>query len=135
MKKRSKSGREINLGHTTLMNVILSVISFVLLSLIASLILCAVSDPLRWMGVAFALTLLISGALASFIVTKRHKSFGIYPSTISSVGIILVIFSVGLIKGGDISLSALIIYLAYIISGILASILAKRENRRRRHRR
>ena len=134
--KKHRTVKKNSFRYALLLGLIISICSFLALALLSSgLVLCQV-DPLKWIKPVFLFTFLLSAAISGYAGRRVVKGYGIYPTLVSSLIIVLCLFGAGLIVGGGkISLANLMSYLSYILVSLLFAFIGGREPKRRRARR
>ncbi len=101
------------------------------LSVITSAISYCTADPLSLVKPLSVAAIIIGAAISSFVCSKK---FGKLPAIISSLAIILVMMTVGIVaNSGKINTGALINYACYMATALLFSYLASRTAKVRRH--
>lgn len=113
----------------------ISVISMILLSVIASIIVYTQSDPLAIIDIVSLVVLLLSAALSGFTISKCTGEKKILVSTLSALALCLILFMVGTIAtGGRATIQVLINYICYIGITVLFAWLGAREKKNRKRR-
>lgn len=112
-----------------------SILIFILLSIICAAILLSLDDPTAFIGVS-SLVVLILSALISGIVSVflwRDATIGRSALTATLCVLIMLLINV-IISSGKISLGAIMNYVCYIGSYLLGALITKHLGGRRRHR-
>ncbi len=126
-KRNTSEFRAIALGA------IISILSFLALSFIASLILSALKNPLGFIGITAFAVIMLSGAVSGFLTSKIKENSPFLPTLISALLFTAIILCAGLImSGGRISSLTAVNAAAYVIIAAAAALLGKRRHKRHR---
>lgn len=107
--------------------------TFFALTLIASLILTCLKNPIALIGVAAFAVLSLTGAFSGFCTAKFKGENGALPSTLCSLILALLIFAAGLIAGGGrVSLIGPINLLSYLVFSFTFALLSRKKRKYRR---
>ena len=131
---RHKKRREAPSGAVTmLLGTLASAILTATLSLIFSFIAYSMANPDGVIGIFSIASLLITGALTGFLLSRSRDEGGILLAVLSSLLFSLILLLIGLIAcGGTLPPGCIISYLCFIAVSALAAFLGKKRGRRRR---
>lgn len=113
--------------------VLLSLLSLILLSLIAAIFLTGVKSPTKNLGAVSLAVLLISAFISGFVNSKRCGEGGVGYSVITALAFSLIMLAVSLVAtrgkvGGMLFMNCL----CYMMAAAFAAFLGKKRQRRRR---
>ena len=104
-----------------------------LCTLIFALISSLTDDPTSFTGIFSLLSLLVAGAVASFVIAKLIRDGGTLIAIISSALTSLILTALGLIiSGGAVHFGVFLNYAALIGISAIATLIAKKTNEKRR---
>ena len=133
MKKHNKT-RDNGALRSALTGLLAATLTFFGFMLLATLILYLGSDPTYKSELWSFGAMLLSGVVAGFINAKRHGEGGVAIATLSSLGLALIVFLVGVIASGLPSLPSVINYFLYVGLSAISAYFALREPKKRRRR-
>ncbi len=130
-------GRKFKAGTftMTLFGVGICFLSFLILTLIGSLVLMLTKNPALYTVPAFFAVFLTSAAISAFINAKLSGN-GISGALISGGMFVIMLFIVSLIaEGGKVGFGVIVNYVCYMLVTAMFTLLAKQKKakRRRRH--
>ena len=133
MKKHRGASKKTTLPRALLSGVGISLAVLLVFALIASAIIMTASNPTGSVKAASLVTLLVSGAVSGFLISKKRGEGGAFASLLSSIIFIAVILAASLIMskgqvGGIIFMNCL----CYFLISFFFSLLAKKRYRHRR---
>ena len=132
MKKRIFHTKNKSISRTVLVGTSVSVLSFLLISLISSFVLSLVPDPLSAVGIASIGALVLSGAISSFFTVKYKGEGGFICSMICAAVCILIIIAVSLIASkGAIGGRGIMNIVSYAAISLLFSYLGTKTGNKR----
>ena len=115
---------------------IISFISMLAVSLIASIILYMQSDPTALIDVASLVVLLVSAAVSGYVISKRTGERKMLTTALSSIALCFLLFIIGMIMtGGGVTNRVYLNYLCYVGVAMLFAWLGGRAPTKRRRRR
>ena len=133
MKKHKR--KEFGLTALMLLGAAFAIAVIVVVSFILSVISSLTKDPTSLIGAFSLLSLILSGAISGFVTSKVNGDGGVLVAVLSSVISAFTILAIGLIwKGGAIKLSVPLNLIVFIAVSVIASLLAKKITRKKRHR-
>ena len=115
--------------------VVFSAFVLAVVSFIASLLLIRMKNPTGAIRMASLASLLISGGISSFVISRTRDKNPMGMSTAVSVIFSLIILTVSLISNkGSLHGANIMNLLAYAASSFIFSLLGRKREKRRRHR-
>ena len=135
MKKSKVIGRHTTKVSPIIFGIVISLISLFASSLVVSLVVSAMKNPVEVLSLGSLVAFMLSGAISGFVIAKKNKGMGFRASLFSSLFFIVAVFLVSLVlKKGSVSGSSLMNYLCYIMISAFFSFWGSREPHRRRRR-
>ena len=133
MKKHKR--KEFGLTTLTLLGAAFALVVMLAVSFILSVISSMTKDPTSFIGAFSLLALILSGVISGFVTSKVNGDGGVLIAILSSVISAFTILAIGLIwKGGAIKLSVPLNLLVFIAVSLIASLLGKKQPKRKKHR-
>lgn len=133
MKKHKR--KEFGLTTLMLLGAAFALVVMLAVSFILSVISSMTKDPTSFIGAFSLLSLILSGAISGFVTSKVNGDGGVLIAILSSVISAFTILAIGLIwKGGAIKLSVPLNLLVFIAVSLIASLLGKKQPKRKKHR-
>lgn len=134
MKKHSRN--ELSLPILIIIGCGAMIVGVLITTFIFAVISSITKNPTALTGILSLVSLLVAGAVTSFILAKVIRDGGTLIAIVSSVAVSLIMSVIGLIaKGGMISISVFLNYLAFIgTSSLFAFLAGKTGERKRRYR-
>lgn len=131
MKKRRNSKAQRTPLSVFIFGIFFSFFTLLLLSFIASLILISTKNPNLSIKVCSFATLLASGAISGFAISKyrRDLSFGISVFATLSVAVLMLAISLISTKG-NVSGGIFMNYLCYVLISVFFSFIGRRKTKR-----
>ena len=133
MKKHKRN----EFGLTTIMLLVaaFAIAVLVAVSFILSVISSMTKNPTALIGAFSLIALILSGAISGFVTSKVNGDGGMLVAILSSVISAFTFLAIGLIwKGGAIKLSVPLNLLVFIAVSVIASLLGKKQPKRKKHR-
>ena len=119
-----------------LLNLLLFCALIMIFSLLSGLIFFSTKDPTSKIGIGAYMTLYLSVAISSFVLSKQLGQKQILCGLLFGGLIIVLIFMISLILGsGKLGIGDLISKLMIIIISTGSSLLTRANNRKKRHKR
>ena len=129
---RSKTGRGI--GTSFLICLTSSALLILTFSFIVSLIVGALNDPTRHIGIFSLIAMLISALCSGIICGLINKDGGTGFAALVSLATVLIMLLISLIiSGGRVTGGAFMNYACYVGVAVISSLLGKRHSRRHGH--
>ena len=131
MKKRRTSKAQRTPLSVFIFGIVFSFSTLLLLSFIASLILIGTKNPNLSIRGASLATLLASGAISGFAISKyrRDFSFGISVSATLSVALLMILISLISAKG-NVGGGVFMNYLCYVLISVFFSFIGRKKAKR-----
>ncbi len=121
-------------GRLFLIGLALSLGTVLAASLVMSAVAYSSDDPTGKIGIYSLIALVASAAVSGFSVSRLCQSGGAGMTALVSLATVLILMLSGVIIGGKLGLSSVMNYLCYFGVAMLASLLGKKRERRRRRR-
>lgn len=133
MKRRKR--KEFGLTALMLLGAAFALAVIIAVSFILSVISSMTKNPTSLVGAFSLLSLILSGAISGFVTSKVNGEGGVIVAVLSSVISAFTVLAIGLIwKGGAIKLSVPLNLLVFIAVSVIASLLGKKQPKRKKHR-
>ena len=133
MKKHKRN--EFGLTTLMLLGAAFAIAVLVAISFILSVISSMTKNPTALIGAFSLIALILSGAISGFVTSKVNGDGGMLVAILSSVISAFTILAIGLIwKGGAIKLSVPLNLLVFIAVSVIASLLGKKQPKRKKRR-
>ena len=128
--RKTRSGR-----NSLVFGILFTLATFLILTVIASLVLSKTKDPLGKSGLAAILVLLLCGAISGFFTAKYKGAHAVFPVAISSLTLAIPLLFCGIfITGGRYSLISAINLTLFVAVSCLFAALATGKKRKLRRR-
>ncbi len=132
MKKHIFQNKKKSLASGVALGLLSSVLSFLVLMVIAALVLSKLQDPLGMISLFSLVTLVLAAPVSSLITVKTNYESGVRCSIISAAVISLAILAVGLVCGGGAAaFPVLLNSLSYMLASLLFSYLFSGKKKKR----
>lgn len=133
MAKRSRAIKNLNPPIFICVGVLFSYLVLTAISLLGALICNMTEDPVRRVGIVAFITLLLTAAVSSFVISRIRGEGGALLSILSAAGFVIVRIVISLFLSGT-ELSDLLDCICYLGTGAIFAILGQKKFRHRRSR-
>ena len=133
MKKRKR--KELGLVSLIMIGAAVGLGAILLIAFILAFVSSMTKNPTSLTGGLALVTLLVSGAVSGFGISKANSEGGALVGILSSIITVAVILVIGLIaSAGKLNLGVFLNLIAYMMTATLAAILGKKRIKRRKRR-
>lgn len=127
------TGRETGALRIILTGLLVTTISFFSFMLLTAALLFFGDDPTYRSELWSFGAMILSGAVGGFVNSKLRTNGGVTVATLSSLALILILFTVGVITGGLPSVPSLVNYAIYVAVSAISAFFASARPKKRRH--
>ena len=132
MKKTARRASGHSAARTLGFGVLANIILCLLFALIAAAVLEKIKDPLGGLGIASMLTFFPTAVISGFMIPKFKGDGGTFIAFSAALTFVLLLFICSAITTrGNIPISTILSYLAYVVLEVIGSMLGKRRTTHR----